>query len=161
MYNYKVVFSRLGVGGIVMRQYNFFIVALLSLWIGSISSTKAASAVGSIEVPGLVPGKGVSFAEGDGTNTDQSSTEKKVVHGHRSLPPGYQDAPSMDFQYGDDPDHLAKVHRDPVTGADLSRFGSAYQSSSPFGSGTWGSFGSGGLGSSTGNGWIIPAAPSL
>ena len=143
-----------------MRQYSFFIVALLGLWIGSISSMKTASAV---EVSGLVPGKGVSFAESDGTNTatNQSSTEKKVVHGHRSLPPGYQDAPSMDFQYGDDPDHLAKVHRDPVTGADLSRFGSAYQSSSPFGSGTWGSFGSGGLGSSTGNGWIIPAAPSL
>ncbi len=143
-----------------MRQYKLFIVALLSLWVGIVSSIKAVSAV---EVSGLVPGEGVSFAENDGTTsvTNQSSTEKKVVHGHRSLPPGYQDAPSMDFQYGDDPDHLAKVHRDPVTGADLSRFGSAYQSSSPFGSGSWGSFGSGGLGSSTGNGWIIPAAPSL
>jgi hypothetical protein len=54
----------------------------------------------------------------------------------------------MEFQHGDDPDHLAKVHRDSVTGSDLSRYGSAYQSSGPFGSGQ--------VGDSTGNGWVTP-----
>ena len=140
--------------GIVVRKRYFFVGALCLLCLEGIFSTGRALAIDS----GLVPVNGVSFAQSGGANavTNQSSTEKKVVHGHRSLPPGYKEAPSMDFQYGDDPDHLAKVQRDPVTGADLSRYGSAYQSSSPFGSGSWGSFGSGTLGSSTGNGWVIP-----
>jgi hypothetical protein len=98
----------------------------------------------------MTPNDDVSFSEGNG-NMDTGagkSTEAKTVHGHRSLPPGYQDAPSMEFQHGDDPDHLAKVHRDSVTGSDLSRYGSAYQSSGPFGSGQ--------VGDSTGNGWVTP-----
>lgn len=102
--------------------------------------------------PALMPDDNVSFAEGSGSldsNGQQSqSSEKKTVHGHRNLPPGYQDAPSMDFQHGADPDHLAKVHRDSVTGSDISKYGSAYQSSGPFGSGQ--------VGDSTGNGWVIP-----
>lgn len=74
--------------------------------------------------------------------------EDMTVQGRRSLPPGYQDAPSMDMNHGPDPDHEANVHRDSVTGTDLSRFGSAYQSSSPYGQGQ--------LGDSTGNGWVTP-----
>ncbi|GAA3661346.1 MULTISPECIES: hypothetical protein [Acetobacter] len=102
--------------------------------------------------PLMTPSDDVSFSEGNG-NVDAGagagkSTEAKTVHGHRSLPPGYQDAPSMEFQHGDDPDHLAKVHRDSVTGSDLSRYGSAYQNSGPFGSGQ--------VGDSTGNGWVTP-----
>ncbi len=74
--------------------------------------------------------------------------EDLTVKGRRSLPPGYQDAPSMDMTHGPDPDHEANVHRDAVTGTDLSRFGSAYQSSSPYGQGQ--------LGDATGNGWVTP-----
>lgn len=103
--------------------------------------------------PALTPSDSVSFAEGNaamdsGSGQRASSTEKKTVHGHRNLPPGYQDAPSMDFQHGDDPDELAKVQRDAVTGADVTKYGSAYQASSPFGTGQ--------VGDSTGNGWVIP-----
>lgn len=102
--------------------------------------------------PALTPDDNVSFSEGNGNMaTDGASnagSEKKTVHGHRSLPPGYQDAPSMDFEHGDDPDHLAKIQRDPVTGANISRYGSAYQSSGPFGSG--------GVGDATGGSWVIP-----
>ena len=115
-----------------------------------------ASLIGAASVahadPLMTPSGDVSFSEGSGnidTGSEASkSTESKTVHGHRSLPPGYQDAPSMDFQHGDDPDHLAKVQRDSVTGSNLSRYGSAYQSSGPFGSGQ--------LGDSTGNGWVTP-----
>ena len=104
--------------------------------------------------PTMTPDDNVSFSEGNSSSNmapDSAAnpgSEKKTVHGHRSLPPGYQDAPSMDFEHGDDPDHLANVHRDSVTGADISRYGSAYQSSGPVGSGQ--------VGDSTGNGWVIP-----
>ncbi|MBO1328800.1 hypothetical protein OQ496_05000 [Acetobacter suratthaniensis] len=102
--------------------------------------------------PALTPNDSISFAEGnaamDTGSSRSSSTEKKTVHGHRNLPPGYQDAPSMDFQHGDDPDQLAKVQRDSVTGADVTKYGSAYQASSPFGTGQ--------VGDSTGSGWVIP-----
>ncbi|ACI50229.1 conserved hypothetical protein [Gluconacetobacter diazotrophicus PA1 5] len=74
--------------------------------------------------------------------------EDKTVVGRRSLPPGYQDAPSMDMNHGPDPDHEANVHRDAVTGSDLSRFGNAYQSSGPYGQGQ--------MGDATGNGWVTP-----
>ncbi|GBQ25974.1 hypothetical protein AA12717_2223 [Gluconacetobacter sacchari DSM 12717] len=74
--------------------------------------------------------------------------ENMTVQGRRSLPPGYQDAPSMDMTHGPDPDHEAGVHRDAVTGSDLSRFGNAYQSSGPYGQGQ--------LGDATGNGWVTP-----
>ncbi|QDH17482.1 hypothetical protein [Swingsia samuiensis] len=68
------------------------------------------------------------------------------VHGRRSLPPGYQDTPSTDFQHGPDPDHLSHVERDSVTGANLTKFGSAYGSSNPVQSGQ--------LGDASGNGWL-------
>lgn len=97
------------------------------------------------------PDDNISFSQGSGAaqaiNTPKS--EAKTVHGHRSpLPMGYQDAPSMEIEHGDDPDHLAKVHRDPVTGADLSKYGTAYQTTGPFGGAS--------MGDSTGNGWVIP-----
>lgn len=131
----------------MVSQRKPFVAALCGLCVGAVLSVGVSPAHAD---PGLVPGDGVSFSQGGvdtGTSKGQSS-EKKTVHGHRNLPPGYQDAPSMDFQHGDDPDHLAKVQRDPVTGADLSRYGSAYQSSGPFGSGQ--------VGDSTGNGWVTP-----
>ncbi|GAN68197.1 hypothetical protein [Acetobacter orleanensis] len=98
--------------------------------------------------PALTPDDNISFGEGSSSQSDKGSTEKKTVHGHRSLPPGYQDAPSMEFNHGADPDHLAKVHRDAVTGTDLSRYGSAYETSGPYGSGQ--------MGDATGNGWVTP-----
>ncbi|MBR0559884.1 hypothetical protein [Neokomagataea anthophila] len=70
------------------------------------------------------------------------------ARGHRTPPPGYQDTPSTDFQHGPDPDHEAGVQRDSVTGANLSKFGSAYQSGSNVQSGQ--------LGDASGNGWVAP-----
>ncbi|AQS87207.1 hypothetical protein AA101099_1143 [Neoasaia chiangmaiensis NBRC 101099] len=78
----------------------------------------------------------------------QGHGEHYTAHGRHSLPPGYQDAPSTEFTHGPDPDHEANVQRDAVTGADLSKFGSAYQGSNPTQSGQ--------LGDSTGNGWVAP-----
>lgn len=92
---------------------------------------------------------------GDPTHEDGATAgmqsrqhEQLRVRGRRSLPPGYQDAPSMEMTHGPDPDHLDHVNRDSVTGADLSRFGSSYQDSGPMGQGK--------LGDSTGNGWVTP-----
>jgi hypothetical protein len=74
--------------------------------------------------------------------------EHLTVHGKRTIPPGYAEAPTGDITHGPDPDHLSQVHRDAVTGSDLSHFGSSYQGSSPYGDGQ--------LGDSTGNGWVTP-----
>lgn len=97
-------------------------------------------------------------APGDTTDARQSTQgqegveaqhgEDMTVKGRRNMPPGYQDAPSMDMTHGPDPDHEANVHRDSVTGSDLSHFGSSYQGSSPYGQGQ--------LGDATGNGWVTP-----
>jgi len=74
--------------------------------------------------------------------------ERYTAHGKHSLPPGYQDAPSTEMTHGPDPDHEAEIQRDPVSGANLSKFGSAYQNSNPTQQGQ--------LGDSTGNGWVAP-----
>lgn len=130
-----------------LRKPTFLLMVGLSFGAALAYGAPAAKAA-----PGLTPDGSISFGEGNGAYGSQSqdpkSAEKKTVHGHRSLPPGYQDAPSMEFNHGDDPDHQAQVHRDGVTGSDLSRYGSAYQSSGPYGSGQ--------LGDSTGNGWVTP-----
>ena len=84
----------------------------------------------------------------DGTQVTAGRHENLHVKGHRKLPPGYQDAPSMDIEHGPDPEHAQHVVRDAVSGAALSKFGSAYQDSGPTGTGT--------LGDSTGNGWVAP-----
>ncbi|MCC6105737.1 hypothetical protein [Acetobacter sp.] len=129
-----------------LRKSSFLLLAGLSL--GVCLASGASAAPGD---PSLTPDNNISFGEGSaspGSSQSGSSAEKRTVHGHRNLPPGYQDAPSMEFNHGDDPDHLAKVHRDSITGSDLSRYGSAYESSGPYGSGQ--------LGDSTGNGWVTP-----
>ncbi len=60
------------------------------------------------------------------TDDNSQSEDRMTVHGQRGhLPPGYEEAPSMELNHGPDPDHLEHVHRDSVTGTDLSRFGSA------------------------------------
>lgn len=74
--------------------------------------------------------------------------EHLTARGRHSLPPGYQEAPSTEFKHGPDPDHADNVQRDAVTGADLSKFGSAYSNSSPVQSGQ--------LGDASGNGWVAP-----
>ncbi|NHN85163.1 hypothetical protein GOB93_10990 [Acetobacter musti] len=104
------------------------------------------------------PLAGAEMTNGDPTQQDAGSSvttgvqsrqhEHLHVRGRRSLPPGYQEAPSMDIDHGPDPDHEEHVTRDSVTGANLSRFGSSYQDSGPTGTGT--------LGDSTGNGWVAP-----
>ncbi|NHN89392.1 hypothetical protein [Acetobacter conturbans] len=98
---------------------------------------------------------GAEMMSGDPTREDSSTAgqasgrhENLHVKGHRKLPPGYQDAPSMDLTHGPDPEHAQHVTRDAVTGADLSKFGSAYQDTGPTGGGS--------LGDSTGNGWVSP-----
>ncbi|GBQ22531.1 hypothetical protein AA0472_0799 [Acetobacter estunensis NRIC 0472] len=110
----------------------------------------------AMAAPGSDPFAGVEMTSGDPTKEDPSSAaavqsrqhEHVRVRGRRKLPPGYQDAPSMELSHGPDPDHAQHVTRDAVTGADLSKFGSAYQDSGPTGTGS--------LGDSTGNGWVAP-----
>ncbi|GEN62523.1 hypothetical protein [Acetobacter oeni] len=103
------------------------------------------------------PLAGAEMTSGDPTQQDGSAATKGIqshqhehlrVKGRRSLPPGYQEAPSMDIEHGADPEHEEHIRRDSVTGADLSRFGSSYQDTGPNGTGT--------LGDSTGNGWVAP-----
>ncbi|MDF7674372.1 hypothetical protein PT277_03115 [Acetobacteraceae bacterium ESL0709] len=70
------------------------------------------------------------------------------ARGTRPPPEGYQEAPSMEFQNGPDPDHQAKVQRDKTTGTDLTKFGTAYRDSNPMQQGE--------MGDATGNGWVAP-----
>ncbi|MFT9398926.1 hypothetical protein [Acetobacter sp.] len=131
-----------------LRKPAFLLLVGLSFGTALVSSAPGQA----VADPALTPSGNISFGEGsanydpDGANS--KTAEKKTVHGHRSLPPGYQDAPSMEFNHGDDPDHLAKVHRDKMTGTDLSRYGTAYQENGPMGSGQ--------MGDATGNGWVTP-----
>ncbi|WP_203413633.1 hypothetical protein [Entomobacter blattae] len=84
-------------------------------------------------------------------NAEKSSSadENVTVHGQKNvLPRGYSYAPSMEMQSGPDPDRGNKMHRDPVTGANITRFGSAFQASNPTQQGQ--------LGDATGNGWLAP-----
>ncbi|EHH69163.1 hypothetical protein [Gluconobacter morbifer] len=89
-----------------------------------------------------------------GTNGQSNSASRSSggehfrARGHRSLPPGYQDAPSTELEHGPDPDHEASIERDRNTGANLSKFGSSYQNSNNTQSGE--------LGDATGNGWVAP-----
>lgn len=78
----------------------------------------------------------------------QGNGEQVTAHGRHRLPPGYHDAPSVEFKHGPDPDHEANIQRDSVTGTDLSHFGSAYAGSSPVATGE--------LGDTNGNGWVAP-----
>lgn len=79
-------------------------------------------------------------------NTPKSDPEHLIARGRRAPPKGYKDTPDDEIQYGADPDHI--VHRDNTTGADLDKFGTAYQESSPMQTGE--------LGDATGNGWTAP-----
>ncbi|CAI3934985.1 hypothetical protein [Commensalibacter papalotli (ex Botero et al. 2024)] len=76
--------------------------------------------------------------------------EHITVRGRRAPPPGYTYAPSMDMTKGPDPEHQRALseNKDAVSGANLSRYGTAYRESGPMGSGK--------LGDSTGNGWLTP-----
>lgn len=87
-------------------------------------------------------------ASGDSGVEYRGKGEHLTAKGHHSLPPGYQETPSTEFQHGPDPDHADNLQRDAVTGSDLSKFGSAYSNSSPVQSGQ--------LGDASGNGWIAP-----
>ena len=81
-------------------------------------------------------------------SSGQSGSEHLTVHGRRAPPPGYTYAPSMELQHGLDPEHKSSIARDPVSGANLSRFGTAYQESGPVGQGK--------VGDATGNAWLTP-----
>lgn len=76
--------------------------------------------------------------------------EHITVRGHREPPPGYTYAPSMTMEHGGDPEHQQALaeSKDKVSGANLSRYGTAYQESGPLAHGQ--------LGDSTGNGWLTP-----
>lgn len=87
-------------------------------------------------------------ASPDGGVEYRGKGEHLTAKGRHSLPPGYQETPSSEFNHGPDPDHADNVQRDAVTGADLSKFGSAYSNSSPVQSGQ--------LGDASGNGWVAP-----
>ncbi|WP_215765999.1 hypothetical protein [Gluconobacter cerinus] len=87
-------------------------------------------------------------SQAPGAEQKANGGEHFRARGHRSLPPGYQDAPSTEFEHGPDPDHEAGVERDSVTGANLSKFGSSYQGSNNTQSGQ--------LGDATGNGYVAP-----
>ncbi|MEE8663348.1 MAG: hypothetical protein SOH81_07180 [Acetobacter sp.] len=90
---------------------------------------------------------GLSQDNDTATTTRRNGNEHMTVRGHHSLPAGYQDAPSVDFTHGPDPDHDIASHRDSVTGSNLTHFGSAYQDTGPQ---------RGQLGDATGNGWVTP-----
>ncbi|WP_323991295.1 hypothetical protein [Nguyenibacter sp. L1] len=132
--------------------------ALYSRLAASALAAAALLATPALVTPALVtpalaapdqPGtSGTTGAQSTAQGIESPGGEHLTVKGRHSLPPGYQDAPSMDLTHGPDPDHDANVHRDAVTGSDLSRFGSAYQGSGPYGQGQ--------LGDSTGNGWVTP-----
>ncbi len=80
----------------------------------------------------------------------EQGSEHITVRGHRTPPPGYTYAPSMNMQNGPDPEHqqVLAESKDKISGANLSKYGTAYQESGPMGQGK--------LGDSTGNGWLIP-----
>lgn len=80
----------------------------------------------------------------------EAGGEHITVRGHRAPPPGYTYAPSMNMQNGPDPEHQQALSesKDKVSGANLSKYGTAYQESGPMGQGK--------LGDSTGNGWLTP-----
>ncbi|WP_415488208.1 hypothetical protein [Acetobacter sp.] len=110
--------------------------------------SSAAHAQQSDALAGAEMMSGDPTREDSGTATTAGRHENLHVQGRRRLPTGYQDAPSMDMTHGPDPEHAQHVTRDSVTGADLSKFGSAYQDNGPMGTGS--------IGDSTGNGWVAP-----
>ncbi|GBD56459.1 hypothetical protein [Gluconobacter wancherniae] len=105
-----------------------------------------SSPFGQVYSPGTTTAQ--QGAQAPSADQQQHGGEHFRARGKRSLPPGYQDAPSNDFQHGPDPDHLAGIQRDASTGANIGKFGSSYQNSNPTQSGQ--------LGDSTGNGWVAP-----
>ncbi|BCI66613.1 hypothetical protein EDC15_104179 [Acetobacter aceti NBRC 14818] len=135
---------------VLTRLTGFFPTAglLLLLTATSVSLSGQAMAQQSDALSGAEMMSGDPTREDSGAGVPTGRHENLHVKGRRKLPPGYQDAPSMDILHGPDPEHAQHVTRDAVTGADLSRFGSAYQDSGPTGSGS--------LGDSTGNGWVAP-----
>ncbi|MDI2090496.1 hypothetical protein [Commensalibacter oyaizuii] len=97
-------------------------------------------------LPGLSGQSTTTHTQDRGSNGGEHIT----VRGHRAPPPGYTYAPSMNMEKGPDPEHQQALSeaKDPVSGANLSRFGTAYRESGPMGGGK--------LGDSTGNGWLTP-----
>ncbi|QDH13858.1 hypothetical protein E3E12_06275 [Formicincola oecophyllae] len=87
-------------------------------------------------------------APGNATGNKRGGGEHIHARGHRAPPKGYQEAPSVEFENGPDPDHLAKQEHDKITGTDLTQFGTAYTSHNPIQQGN--------LGDATGNGWVAP-----
>ncbi len=69
--------------------------------------------------------------KGEGFDTNMKSIESYQVTGKYHPPPGYQDTPSTDITHGPDPDDTSAMRKDPITGTDLTRFGSAYMDSNP------------------------------
>ncbi|GBQ88085.1 hypothetical protein AA23498_0286 [Acetobacter nitrogenifigens DSM 23921 = NBRC 105050] len=135
---------------VVSRRSRVLAAAALALLASPIMQAEAAPLSASSD-----PLAGAEITTGDPTQqssgvagTESRQHEHMTVRGHHSLPPGYQDAPSMDMTHGPDPDHEASVQRDSVTGSNLSHFGSSYQDNGPTGRGQ--------LGDSTGNGWVTP-----
>jgi len=58
--------------------------------------------------------------------------ESYRVTGKRNQPPlGYQDTSSVEITHGPDPDDTSAERKDPITGTDLTKFGSAYMDSNP------------------------------
>lgn len=129
-----------------------------ALRLSSLAFLSVSAALCGFSVPAVAQTVhfGQPYQEGDSSaaagphKTPRSGGEHYHAQGHRPPPPGYQEAPSTEFQNGPDPDHEAQVksHRDNVTGSNLGAFGSAYQDSSPAQSGQ--------LGDATGNGWVAP-----
>lgn len=98
---------------------------------------------------------GVTDTPANGTQSQGAPADRTMhggehfrARGHRAPPPGYSDTPSTDFEHGPDPDHEAGVERDSGTGANISKFGSAYQGSNNTQTGQ--------LGDATGNGYVAP-----
>jgi hypothetical protein len=132
-----------------MRMEGLLMVAMLRTGLFPILAGLSLLASPALAAPGDAPAPGyASTPPGPQDGVEAQRGEDMTVKGRRSLPPGYQDAPSMDLNHGPDPDHEANVHRDAVTGSDLSHFGTAYQNSSPYGQGQ--------MGDATGNGWVTP-----
>lgn len=141
----------------VAARLNMGVLALAGLFSAPVLLTHTASAqavrFGAPYHEGTITGDSQpdstsARAPGGATGGGKKGGEHFRAKGHRPPPIGYQEAPSPDFQNGPDPDHQARVQRDRTTGADLSKFGTAYQDSSPVQSGS--------LGDATGNGWTAP-----
>lgn len=128
--------------------YGLFLITPLCIT-NSYAQETSGNSGGAATLPGL-SGQSANIHTQTPGNAGSAGGEHITVRGHRAPPPGYSYAPSMDMTKGPDPEHQRALaeSKNSVSGANLSRYGTAYRESGPIGNAQ--------VGDSTGGAWLTP-----